>query len=375
MTKRLSRGALPLIFASVLMLVYSVLFPERAAQSAFSAMLLCAKSVVPSLFFFTVAVKLFVYAGGTRLFCSRIFFPLRALLHLSPAGLCAALLGLVSGFPMGAVTLASLLRAGQVDRAEAQSILPFAVAASPAFLIGAVGSSLFRSRSYGTALFLSQLLSALLMLLLTRGERARGKDILLEKNEQAVSVFRACVASVRETGTALLSVTAFIVFFGIFSSALASLLPSCIGTALAGIFEISTGFSRLSEYGEGMLSFALGGAMVGFAGVSVMLQSFDVLASEELSPAGYIIGKTEQGALCALISTLFFIFGSGKASKILIYLFGESARRTENLFLAVLIFAFFAGVCALTLVCFKKISSFFQKNDKIFKKLWKNKSK
>ncbi|MGN1095359.1 MAG: hypothetical protein ACI4QR_03115, partial [Eubacteriales bacterium] len=178
---------------------FSLAFPEIAGETAFSSLILCAKSIVPSLFLFMVSAKMFIKAGGAGILSRATAGVLEKAFGLSPGGVTAMLLGLISGYPMGAVTANELYLSGELDRREAEDILPFITAASPAFLIGAVGSSMFGSSVYGASLLLSQIFSSLLLIFLTRGRRKSAVHMsLAEKTE--TPLLSSVTLSIRETG-------------------------------------------------------------------------------------------------------------------------------------------------------------------------------
>ena len=78
---------------------------------------LCLASVIPALFPFFVVSSLLVSLGAGR--AARILErPFRALFRCGGAGAAAFLLGMLGGYPVGAATVASLVRQGDVSPAD-----------------------------------------------------------------------------------------------------------------------------------------------------------------------------------------------------------------------------------------------------------------
>ena len=123
---------------------------------------LCAKTVIPSLFPFMVISELIV-SGGIGSTLIRPLAPLfRRLFRIPAAGCCAVLLGMLCGFPVGAKSAMTALDQGQLTREEAERVLTFSNNPSSAFLINAVGVSLWGNRKFGVALYIVVLVSQVL---------------------------------------------------------------------------------------------------------------------------------------------------------------------------------------------------------------------
>lgn len=80
-----------------------LLLPEVSAQAAQDAMLLCAQTLIPSLFPFFVLSSLLIACGASELLSALLSLLMRPLFGLSGAGAAALALGLCGGYPVGAV--------------------------------------------------------------------------------------------------------------------------------------------------------------------------------------------------------------------------------------------------------------------------------
>jgi sporulation integral membrane protein YlbJ len=81
--------------------------------------------------------------------------------------------GLTSGYPLGAKTVAELRADGQLTQPEAQRLAGFCNNAGPLFLLGAVGSGMYGNKAAGYCLWVSNILSALVMGLALRNYNGR----------------------------------------------------------------------------------------------------------------------------------------------------------------------------------------------------------
>ena len=351
-------------------LVFSVVKPAEAAGAAFAALSLCARRVVPGVFLFMAAARMFAKCGAARAFSRITHGLLEKLFGLSECGAATVFLGMLSGYPSGACVAAEYMKNGTLSIKEAERILPFATAASPAFLVASVGAMCGGAR-YGVIMLFAQLASAFLLLFLTRGG---AKTAVYEKTEQKTSSpLSAFTASIKECGAAVLNICSFVTFFYVFSAMIFSILPTewkcgfpC--ALLAGACEISCGFSRLGALEHGCLHYFCGGLMLGFSGFSVFLQSADAVGDFGVSMKKYLFLKALQAFVCAFFAAIFGtiadIFGSVDA----FVSFGAEQRRVAAIWEICVLFLVFCSVLAFLLIFIAKIFTFFKK---IFKKLWK----
>lgn len=122
-----------------------LLLPEVSAQAVRDAMLLCAQTLIPSLFPFFVLSSLLIACGASKLLSALLSPLMRPLFGLSGAGAAALALGLCGGYPVGARTAAELVENGALSRDEGERLLAFCNNAGPGFLLGVCGAGVFSS--------------------------------------------------------------------------------------------------------------------------------------------------------------------------------------------------------------------------------------
>ena len=116
------RDRLPLL---AVLCCFSALLPlpEVSAQAARDAMLLCAQTLIPSLFPFFVLSSLLIACGASELLSALLSPLMRPLFGLSGTGAAALALGLCGGYPVGARTAAELVENGALSRDEGERLL------------------------------------------------------------------------------------------------------------------------------------------------------------------------------------------------------------------------------------------------------------
>ena len=271
---------------------------------------LCARTVIPSLFPFMVISELLVSSGAGEAF-GRLFSRLmRWLFGLSGAGVSAVFLGSMCGFPIGARTAAALLDRNAISKSECEHLLTFTNNPSSAFLITAVGTSLYGNRHlgmvlYGTVLGCGFFVGFLARFFLRRAEEpAEHPHFPSGLHIGGVETFTKAISG---AATGMLTVCAYVIFF----SALTGALGCAVGDTgragevsfalLSGLLEMTGGISLASTLASREWGLILTAAFAGWSGISVHFQVMTLCAGRGLSFKPYVIAKAFQGILCGLV--------------------------------------------------------------------------
>ena len=235
-----------------------LLLPEVSAQAARDAMLLCAQTLIPSLFPFFVLSSLLIACGASELLSALLSPLMRPLFGLSGTGAAALALGLCGGYPVGARTAAELVENGALSQEEGERLLAFCNNAGPGFLLGVCGAGVFSSSRAGAALYLIHVAAALCAGLLTcRALPPVPHGTYPHKSAKAQHLSTAFPAAVQNALTGCLNVSAFVVFFTV----LARLLLAPLRAA-AWIFRAHERRAVASLLARGF-SFLCGAARLG----------------------------------------------------------------------------------------------------------------
>ncbi|MBR3895071.1 MAG: hypothetical protein IKJ35_07985 [Clostridia bacterium] len=273
-------------------------------------LLLCAKTVIPSLFPFMVLSELIVNGGIGPLLIKPISGPLKRLFGLSDAGCCAVALGLLCGFPVGAKCTVLSYDRGEISRREAERALAFSNVPSSAFLINAVGVSLWGNRRFGVLLYVAVLttaiLTGILLARLAKNKHAPSTEaISTPMHPPAVKGAKLFTEAIRSATASIFPVCAYVVFFSALLGTLHPLLsalrlPPAIHAALFCLFELSGGMSQSCALGNIGMAAGLCAFAAGWSGLSVHCQVLSVCDGRDLSFRTYFLAKIFQGIFCAL---------------------------------------------------------------------------
>lgn len=287
-----------------------VISPQACVNAGRSAAALCLDSVIPSLFPFFVCSGFFIALGLAGKAGKYLSVIMRPLFNVPGAGAAALILGIVSGYPTGALCAASLYNAGECTKIEAERLCAFCNNSGPLFIMGAVACGILNMPEIGKYLYISHILSALLVGLCFRfygyGER-KNHTALPPSCELGRVKPAATLGEVIDTSViTILRVCAYIILF----SVAAAVIPG--GRArpyLHSVLEITGGINALSRViYEPLLLLPTASFFIAFSGVSVIFQVYSVISPSGLSIVPYIIGKLLQGILSFIITYAMLIY-------------------------------------------------------------------
>ena len=263
----------------------SLVFSDTVKISAANALHMWASQLVPVLFPFFICADMLRRFQGGRASLPLLFF-----------------ISALAGAPAGA-RLCTVYPADVKERTDTVAALNMI---SPMFIFSAYCGDMLKNPFLAIPILLSQYLSAVIMLVLSR--RSVSYDIAPEQQTRQQNVFLTLSSSIYDAVCAMLSIGGTIVFFKVLLSILESLclffqLPSLspAGAALAaGLLEFVNGCSMLSACRLSThFSAALSAFLFSFGGLCVMAQSMHFA---QLLPGRYLFKKLLQGALAAIIA-------------------------------------------------------------------------
>lgn len=294
------RSRLPLFLILVTGLFWLLSDAADVRAAVGDGLILCAQSVIPSLFPFLVVSTLLISLGFGEALARPLGGMFRALYGIGGEGASALVLGLAGDYPVGARTAAELYRSGRLSRQESERLLAFCSNANPAFLINVLGRGVFNSGRAGVYLWVIHVLSALLTgLVLCRGRDASPSCPPPSRTPlRTVRLADALVDAVRTGLNAVLGICAFVTFFRVLTLPLRG-LNGAAGAAVCGATEL---FSAVPILPAGRGGFILAAALAGWGGLCVHCQTMAAVADSRLSLRRYLPGKALQGVLSALLA-------------------------------------------------------------------------
>ncbi len=302
------RLALPFC-AAVVMTCLILCSPASAAEGVRSGLALCAYSVIPSLFPFLVLSPML--ADGIRRMMA--WLCRGRIDERSAALLSAYAVGMLAGFPIGALTVLSLYRQGKIGGEDAAHFLGVCTGASPAFLIGYFGQSLWESATLGWVVWCLQCLFCLTGVFCLLRKDTNAPSVSISASDETVPTLTQCIA---EAVPRMLQICGSVVIFSVLRAFICQWFPTYMACILGGMTEMTGGLCEAAAlYTEGLTdrrtALTVSAAMIGFGGVCVGMQIADAAAEAGISMRQYWIQRMLLGVLCVLAAAGISIFGIG----------------------------------------------------------------
>lgn len=250
-------------FAGAGLLFYS----KEASAGIRDGIELSLQTLVPSLFPFMVLSSYIVNSGALKPL-ARVCSPaLRFIFKLGENALPSIIMGLIGGYPVGAMTTASLYRKNEITQNEAERLMLFAVNGGPAFMITALGSAMLKNKTLGIILYASVALSSMIIGFVLRFFFEA--ELTREPAVSCISGKNAFTLAVSEASTSIFGVFGWVLTFSCIGGLIDTLgITSYYSVMLKAILEISTG----SRACAGVLPLPVIAALTAFGGIAVVCQ-------------------------------------------------------------------------------------------------------
>lgn len=326
------KSLLPLF--GVFVIIALIIYPKVAVSSALSGINLWFNIVFPSLFPFFVASQLLSRSGFINLFGTILEPVMRPLFNVPGCGSFALVMGIVSGYPMGAAITSDLRNQKLLSRTEAERLLTFTNNSGPLFIMGAVAVGMLKSPALGYLLYICHVSACLTVGMIFKhykksknnsnfknhGIRKQLQIELQKLRNSDINTWTLFGEAIKNSILTILNIGGFIIFFSVLINILLSsgilgwisgLIPGIIkypglGTKtlegiLCGLFEITTG-SNLINSASASLNIKLSSIsfIIGWAGLSVHTQVMSIVSTTDISVKPYITGKALQGFISAI---------------------------------------------------------------------------
>lgn len=304
------------IAAALLVLAALIVFSSSVQQSAAKSLVLCAETIIPSLFPFFV-LSMLLNRLGLPEFLARLTGRSASLLFgVSGEGASALFIGLTGGYPMGAAYIADMCECGRIDREEAQRLLAFCNNSGPAFIIGAVGVGAFGRASVGLILYGVHIISAVIIgILFSAGAKKSAESRSDSIDSDLATAFPDAVKS---AVSAVLNVCGFVVIFSVFIGLLDStgyfsrlclivgrktgLGADFIRALLTGILELGSGTGAMRYLPLTPAALSLAAFLLGFGSVSVHCQTAAVISRAKLKGTLHFAGRLSMAFISAVLA-------------------------------------------------------------------------
>lgn len=280
-------------------------FSEECKDGVLNGILLCLGVLVPSLFPFFILAS-FIAESHIIDLITPVFNPIAKIL-LGLRGVCFVplLMSLIGGYPVGAKTTATLYHNKSISKTEAERLAVICCFSGPGFLITFVGTSLLFSKESGIILLLSQIISSVILCIISRFIYGKVSDVAVIKAPKAITISEALVNSVNSAVKSTAGMCGFVIAFAVICNVITKGLgaESFLCNTAVAILEISSGVNLLAqEVGLEIVS-----ALTAFGGLCVHLQIFRELKGVPFSKLRFYIFRLIQSAVCLLSTKLLLL--------------------------------------------------------------------
>ena len=345
------RNILPITF--VVIAFFLVIFSRSNLTAATNGLTIWATCVVPSLFPFFVLTNLLSQTKVVTFLGRFLDKFMKPVFNVPGIAAFPFIMGLVSGYPVGAKIVADFRKEELVTKDEAERMLSFTNNSGPLFILSSVGISLFGDTKIGLLLLVTHVLSCITVgVILGKFSRknktsikgnVKSKINMKNRNDRNEVLNKATNSknisfknlgevlgnSINSSISTILLIGGFVVIFSVIISILnqihlLDLLSKFINPILGfigvdlrfakpvlyGIIELTNGVNMVSsitikEISQNIILCAF---LLGFGGFSVLLQVFSIVSKTDLSMKKYFIGKFMQGIFAAIYTFLALKF-------------------------------------------------------------------
>ena len=282
---------------SLLVLIFDSNTALTAAQEGIE---LCLKTVVPSLFpFFILSSYIRNAFMGKPI---KILRPLGKICAVPEGAESLLLLGILGGYPVGALGINDAYENGALSKKDARRMLGFCNNAGPAFIFGMI-SILFSSTLTLWILWGIHIVSALVVGIILAPKNAGHCNLKHPSSEPFTQIIEK---SIKTTAYICAWVIIFRVIITFSQRWFLWLLPVQLQTALVSFLELLNGCYELRGISNQGMRFILCSVTLAFGGICVAMQTLSVTKST--GTGMYFPGKILQTVISFFLATATQIF-------------------------------------------------------------------
>lgn len=326
-----------LIFGiSAVMLVAAIIYaPGEAFKASGQGLTIWWRIVFPALLPFIVLVEILLASGFAHGIGALLEPFTRRILGLPGSVGWVLPLGITAGYPAAASAAASLYRQGKISAGEAERLASISHFCSPMLIIVVIGTGYLSHPTLGLVLLIVHWISGLtagitMHLLSSRNQTERKftasesaasvpgdtsfsltkafKQMEEARRQDGRSFGRLLGDSVSSAVQTLMATGGFILIFAVIIHILSTALPNIIPQAIiAGIMEVHLGsFAIVREALSPAICTAILGALLGWSGISAILQVRAILGPAGIGGRYFLIHRIVHGAYAYLFTLVLW---------------------------------------------------------------------
>ncbi len=317
-------------FIFVLFIISLLLFSNNNLIAAQNGLSLWATKVLPSLFPFFIATELLCQTNFTYVLGKLLNNFMKPIFNVPGESAIAIILGTISGYPVGAKVVCNLKNQKIISKIEAERLIAYTNNSGPLFILGTVGISLFGNKKIGIILLISHILASISVGFIFKFWKKDKFDINFRETKfnsktspTRISELGEIIGNaIKKSISTILLIGGFIVLFSVIISILQTsgileliitILNDITGISkelllgfISGCIELTNGVNLVANLGTSTFTILLTSFLLGFGGISILLQVYSIIAKENISIKPYFYGKILQGII-SCVYTFFII--------------------------------------------------------------------
>lgn len=304
-----------------------ILFSNNNLIAAQNGLVLLATSVVPTLFPFFVATELLCQTNFTYIMGKLLNKFMKPIFNVPGEASVAILLGTISGYPVGAKVVCNLKKQKIISKIEAERLIAFTNNSGPLFILGTVGIALFKNKHIGFILLISHILASLTVGYCFRFWKKNKLEVNFRETKfnskltplKISDIGEILGSSIGKAVSSILSIGGFVVLFSVILSILENsgilniitsiftqigIVENISTSIITGFIELTNGvnLSAMLYQNLPLLSILITSFLLGFGGISVLLQVYSIICKENISIKPYLYGKLLQGIFASVFT-------------------------------------------------------------------------
>ena len=275
-------------------------YPTNTAQGVKQGLNLSVDILVPTLFPFLVISELITNISILNHIPTFLKKLINRIFNQPAQVFSVFLLSIIGGYPVGPTLIKKLYENKDITLEQAQRMMLFCISPGPAFVIGTVGIGMLNSQKLGLILYLSVVISALILGILTRFIK---KDNFTEFNSisfgyKKCDFSQAFVDSIDRASKTMICVCAWVVFFSCITELLKTLIINDdVRNILLCVCEVTTASEFLCSEG----SLPVIAAIISFGGFAVHFQVMSCIVKVKLKIKSFYISRAVHSVLSYLV--------------------------------------------------------------------------
>lgn len=296
---------------SVVFNLLILIFPEKTIISASKGLLIWYNSALPSLLPFIISINLLKNTAAPYLIAKLAEPFTKRAFKILGIGTFPIVMGMLSGYPLGAKLCCELYLDKKIAKNEAQRILCFCNNSGPLFILGTLGTLILKSSKTGYFLMFVHYISAIVLgIILSIGKKPNCS--IKTSYNSSYTISEILSNTITNSISTIVTIGGYIVLFSIITGYFPSFNNDILNTLIKGIFEITGGSYCIKN--TDITSLSVLSAITAWGGLSIHSQAMSYIKATDLSILKYILSKLLHSLLAVFICILFYPIYAQKLS-------------------------------------------------------------